>query len=96
MMQIFRSIQDFLGFNSKNGDEVVFFPEESAETEETPEDEETKFEMTITDEIACEAESKLFEMTKYQTETLNDHKISMEVLKQKFDELDGRKAHTPG
>lgn len=95
MMQIFRSIQDFLGFNSKNNG-VVIFPEESVETEETPEDEETKFEMTITDEIACAAESKLFEMTKFQTETLNDHKISMKALKQKFDELDATEVPIEG
>ena len=96
MMQIIRSIQDYLGFNSKN-DEVVFIPEESeVEAEETPEDEETKFEMTITDEIACEAEQKLFDMTKYETETLNDHRISMKDLKEKFDELDGSEVQAAG
>jgi len=96
MMQIIRSIQDFFGLNSKDGDEVVFDPEESVEAEETPEDEETKFEMTITDEIACAAEKELFDMTQYQTETLNDHKISMKDLKEKFDELDGSEAQAAG
>lgn len=95
MMMIFRSIQDFLGFNSKN-DEIVFVPEEFIEAEETPEDEETKFEMTITDEIACAAEQKLSDMTKYEMETLSDHKISIEVLKKKFDELDGSEVQAAG
>lgn len=80
MMMIFRKL---FGFDLEEEKE-----EEIVQSEETPEDEETKFEMTITDEIACAAESKLFEMTKEQTETLNDHRISMDVLKQKFDELD--------
>lgn len=89
MMMIFRKLFGFDLEEEKEEKEIV-------QSEETPEDEETKFEMTITDEIACEAEKKLFDMTEYQTETLNDHKISMKDLKQKFDELDGSKAHAAG
>lgn len=89
MMTIIKKIFGFDLEEKKEDAEIV-------ESEETPDDEETKFEMTITDEIACAAESKLFEMTKYQTETLNDHQISMEDLKQKFDELDGKEAQAAG
>lgn len=89
MMTIIKKIFGFDLEEKKEDAEIV-------ESEETPDDEETKFEMTITDEIACAAESKLFEMTKYQTETLNDHQISMEDLKQKFDELDNSEVQAAG
>lgn len=81
-------LKKFFGFDLK--DKEV----ENIESE-TPDDEETKFEITITDEIACKAEKKLAEMVKYQTETLNDYKISQEALRQKFKELGSEKFSSP-
>ena len=62
---------------------------------ETDDSEETKYAITITDEIACEHEKKLHDLVKYQTDTLGDHQISQETLRQKFKEISGKEFPTP-
>jgi len=89
MIMIFRRIQDFFGYNLESSDEVCF--EESVEDEKTPDDEQTKFEMTITDEIATAAEKKLYEATETINESLLGHEIDMEELKKQFEALDAPK-----